>query len=164
MDCSRSPTSSRRPSFHCRLSNVEQRIELRVLSREAAERYEPRRVEVCISIGDPGAAPAQLSRGFVAVLRLAFNDIVAAPGAEDVLFAASHAEDVLRFVEHWPHVERIVVHCGAGASRSPGVALGLCDAFGWPVAELEGAFPSWNRLVRSVMAQRAAVSITPPET
>jgi predicted protein tyrosine phosphatase len=145
------------------LVGVEQRIELRVLSREAAERYGPRGVEVCISIGDPGAEPAQLSRAFVAVLRLAFNDIVAAQTADDVLFAAQHAGDVLRFVEQWPHVERIVVHCGAGVSRSPGVALGLCDAFGWPVAELEGAFPAWNRRVRSVIAQRAAAGIPPPE-
>lgn len=135
------------------LVGVEQRIELRVLSREAAERYEPCGVEVCISIGDPLAEPAQLSRAFAAVLRLTFNDIVAAPAAEDVLFAAEHAGDVFRFVEQWPHVERIVVHCQAGVSRSPGVALGLCDSFGWPVAELEGAFPSWNRLVRSVIAQ-----------
>jgi predicted protein tyrosine phosphatase len=137
------------------LSGVECRIEFWVLSREAAERYEPSGVEVCISIGDPGAAPAQLSRAFVAVLRLAFNDIVADPAPADVLFAAEHAGDVLRFVKQWPHVERIIVHCNAGVSRSPGVALGLCDAFGWPVAELEGAFPSWNRLVRSVLAQRS---------
>jgi predicted protein tyrosine phosphatase len=136
------------------LGGVEQRIELLVLSREAAERYEPSGVEVCISIGDPGAAPAQLSRGFVAVLRLAFNDIVADPVPADILFATEHAVDIVRFVEHWPHAERIVVHCNAGVSRSPGVALGLCDVFGWPVAELEGAFPSWNRLVRSELAER----------
>jgi predicted protein tyrosine phosphatase len=136
------------------LDGVQQRIEFLVLSREAAERYEPSGVEICISIGDPGAAPAQLSRAFVAVLRLAFNDIVAAPAPEDVLFAAEHARDVLRFLEQWPDVERIVVHCNAGVSRAPGVALGLCDAFGWPVAGLEGAFPSWNRLVRSVLGQR----------
>jgi predicted protein tyrosine phosphatase len=138
------------------LLGVDQRIELRVLSREAAERYEPRGVEVCISIGDPHAEPAQLSRAFAGVLQLAFNDIVADPAAEDVLFAAEHAAEVLRFVGEWPQVERIVVHCQAGVSRSPGVALGLSDVFGWPVAELEGAFPSWNRLVRSVIAQRAA--------
>ncbi|MFN2399509.1 MAG: hypothetical protein ABR543_12845 [Gemmatimonadaceae bacterium] len=135
------------------LVEVVQRIELCVLSREAAERYEPRGVEVGISIGDPLAEPAQLSRAFAAVLRLAFSDIVAAPAGEDVLFAAEHAGDVLRFVEQWPHVERIVVHCQAGVSRSPGVALGLCDVFGWPVAELEVAFPSWNTRVRSVIAQ-----------
>ena len=143
------------PLPRCMLGGVMQRIEIRVLSREAAERYEPCGVEVCISISDPDVAPAQLSRAFVAVLRLAFTDIVAAPAPEDVLFAAEHAGDILRFVELWPDVERIVVHCNAGVSRSPGVALGLCDAFGWPVAELEGAFPSWNRLVRSVLAQRS---------
>jgi predicted protein tyrosine phosphatase len=135
---------------------VDRCIELRVLSREAAERYVPRGVEVCISIGDPRAAPAQLSRDFAAVLQLAFNDIVADPSAEDVLFAVEHAAEVLGFVGEWPHVERIVVHCLAGVSRSPGVALGLCDAFGWPVAELEKAFPAWNRHVRSVLAGHAA--------
>ncbi len=143
------------------LVGVKQCIEFRVLSREAAERYEPRGVEVCISIGDPSAAPAKLSRAFAAVLRLTFNDIVAAPAEEDVLFAAEHAGDILQFLQQWPHVERIVVHCEFGASRSPGVALGLCDAFGWPVGELEGAFPSWNRLVRSVIAQRAAFGVAP---
>lgn len=137
------------------LVGVKQCIELRVLSREAAEQYEPRGIEVCISIGDPGALPARLSRAFAAVLRLTFNDIVAAPGEQDILFAAGHAGDILRFVQQWPHVQRIVVHCEFGASRSPGVALGLCDAFGWPVGELEGEFPSWNRLVRRLIAQKA---------
>jgi len=36
-------------------------------------------------------------------------------------------------------------------SRSPGVALGLCDLRGWATAELERSHPGWNRLVRSVM-------------
>jgi predicted protein tyrosine phosphatase len=126
-----------------------------VLSREAAERYEPRGVEVCISIGDPRAPPARLSRGFAAVLRLTFNDIESSPGDEDILFAPDHAGEILRFVAKWPDVDRIVVHCEFGVSRSPGVALGLCDSFDWPVRELEGAFPGWNRLVRRVIAQNA---------
>lgn len=132
---------------------MQQCIELRVLSREAAERYEPRGVEVCISIGDPTGPPAKLSPAFVAVLRLTFNDIVANPADEDVLFAAEHAGEIFRFVRQWPRIDRIVIHCEFGASRSPGVALGLCDAFGWPVGELEGAFPSWNRRVRAVIAR-----------
>ena len=153
---------------HCRqprcahiLLRVAHCIELLVLSREAAERYEPRGVEVCISIGDPNVAPAPLSRAFAAVLRLAFNDITCDPAPEDVLFATGHAGDVLGFVEQWRHADRIVVHCQAGVSRSPGVALGLCDALGWPASELEGEFPFWNRLVRTVIAQRAAVGSTP---
>jgi predicted protein tyrosine phosphatase len=137
------------------VKRTKESIELVVLSREAAERYEPNGKEICISIGDPHGNPAQLSDAFVAVLRLAFNDITAYPAPEDVLFAEEHAEEVLRFVEQWPDADRIVIHCHAGVSRSPGAALGLCDVLGWPVAELERAFPSWNRRVRSVIAQCA---------
>ena len=132
------------------------RIEFRVLSREAAERHEPLGAELCLSISDPHAPPAQLSPAFVAVLRLAFSDIEAAQTAEDVLFDAKHAAEIFQFVERWPTAERVVVHCHAGVSRSPAVALGLCDAFGWPAEELERAFPYWNRWVRSVMAQQVA--------
>ena len=44
-------------------------MELRVLSREAVERYQPERVEICVSISDPMAPPAMLSPGFAAILR-----------------------------------------------------------------------------------------------
>src|SRR5690349_23473441 len=33
-------------------------------------------------------------------------------------------------------VDRIVLHCNMGMSRSPGVALGLCDLHGWATAEI----------------------------
>src|SRR4051794_3356372 len=105
-------------------------MELSILSREAAERYEPRGVEICISISDPAAPAAELSPDFAAVLRLAFNDIVAVETAADVLFSPDHAATVVEFVEQWRHADRLVVHCHAGQSRSPGVALGLCDRFG----------------------------------
>jgi predicted protein tyrosine phosphatase len=131
---------------------VRQPLAFHVLSRADAECYQPRGVEACISIGDPGAAPAQLSHAFVAVLRLAFNDIVSDPGPGDVLFAPEHAREIIRFVDQCPRVDRFVVHCGAGVSRSPGVALGVSDAFGWPVLALERAFPGWNQRVRSVIA------------
>jgi predicted protein tyrosine phosphatase len=131
-------------------------MELRVLSREAVERYQPEGVEICISISDPASAPAELSPRFAAVLRLAFNDIVAVECPEDVLFATDHAAAVVEFVEQWQHADRLVVHCHAGASRSPGVALGLCDRFGWPAAALETSYPSWNRWVRQVLVGHRA--------
>jgi hypothetical protein len=126
-------------------------MELRVLSREAAERYEPQGIEICISITDPAAPPAELSRGFAAVLRLAFSDIVAKETPEDVLFAPDHAAAVVGFMERWRHADRLVVHCHAGVSRSPGVALGLCDRLGWSASGLEESYPSWNRWVREVL-------------
>ncbi|MFL5495765.1 MAG: hypothetical protein ACJ8DC_15390 [Gemmatimonadales bacterium] len=127
-------------------------MELCVLSREAAEQYQPRGLEICISIADPGVPPAQLSPRFAAVLRLAFSDIVAAETPVDVLFAPEHAAAVVEFVDRWRNAERLVVHCHVGVSRSPGVALGLCDRYGWAAAALEQGFPSWNRWVRQVLA------------
>jgi predicted protein tyrosine phosphatase len=127
-------------------------MDICVLSREAAERYRPGELEICISISDPEAPSAQLSSSFLAVLRLEFSDIVTAELPADVLFAHEHAAAIKQFLEQWPQAERLVIHCHAGVSRSPGVALGLCDSLGWPKAELERQYPSWNRWVRQVLS------------
>jgi predicted protein tyrosine phosphatase len=123
-----------------------------VLSREEAERYEPGGREICISIADPDADPAHLSSGFAAVLRLNFTDIIEKGEPSDVLFSEDHARAIREFIDAWPDARRIVVHCHAGMSRSPGVALGLCDIRGWATAELERLHPGWNRLVRTALA------------
>jgi predicted protein tyrosine phosphatase len=129
-------------------------MDLCIFSREAAERYQPQGLEVCISIADPEVPPAQLSPRFAAVLRLAFSDITAVETPADVLFATQHAAAIVEFVDRWRQAERLVVHCHVGVSRSPGVALGLCDRYGWPAAELEQGYPFWNRWVRKVLAER----------
>lgn len=128
--------------------------ELVVLSREDAESYEPSGTrEVCISISDPDAEPARVSPKFASVLRLYFNDITERGEPTDILFAQEHAQSITRFIDGWPSAERIVVHCNMGVSRSPGVALGLCDLRGWATAKLERSHPGWNRLVRTVMKE-----------
>jgi predicted protein tyrosine phosphatase len=129
--------------------------ELLVLSREDAERYEPMGREICISIADPDAQPARVSASFMAVLRLHFHDVTERGDPSDILFALDHAQTIHEFVESWPHAERVVVHCNMGVSRSPGVALGLCDVRGWATASLERSHPGWNRLVRTLMVQSA---------
>lgn len=122
-----------------------------VLSREEAEAYEPRGKEICISISDPDAPPADVSPRFAAVLRLNFDDVTERGESSDILFAEDHAREIRKFLDSWPMAERVMVHCNAGVSRSPGVALGLCDLSGWATAELERSHPGWNRLVRSVL-------------
>jgi predicted protein tyrosine phosphatase len=124
-----------------------------VLSRENAEVYEPRGREICISISDPDAQPARISPRFAAVLRLYFDDVTVKGEPSDILFAREHAAQIGQFVEEWPDAERVVVHCNMGVSRSPGVALGLCDVRGWATAQLERSHPGWNRLVRTVMKE-----------
>ena len=131
-------------------------MNVRVLSREGAEQYRPKGREICVSIIDPDAAPAHLSTDFLAILRLAFSDIVAAQTEADVLFGSEHAAAILDFVDQWPQAEGLIIHCHVGASRSPGVALGLCDVFGWPTATLERDHPAWNRWVRQVLATHGA--------
>jgi predicted protein tyrosine phosphatase len=125
-----------------------------VLSREDAERYEPGVREICISIADPDADPALVSKDFLAVLRLNFTDIIEQGDPTDVLFSEDHARAIREFIDTWPDATRIVVHCHAGISRSPGVALGLCDIRGWATAELERSHPGWNRLVRTALAAK----------
>jgi predicted protein tyrosine phosphatase len=126
-----------------------------VLSREEAERYEPRGKEICISISDPDAPPARVSSRFAAVFRLNFDDVIERGEPDDILFAEDHAREITKFLNAWPDAERVMVHCNAGVSRSPGVALGLCDLRGWATAALERSHPGWNRLVRSVFATQA---------
>jgi len=132
--------------------------ELVVLSREDAECYAPSLKEICISISDPDAEPANISAAFVAVLRLHFDDVTQRGLPSDILFAQDHARAIVDFVDEWPDADRVMVHCNMGVSRSPGVALGLCDARGWATAELERSHPGWNRLVRSVMNKAATNS------
>ena len=126
--------------------------QLLILSRRRAEAYQPEGVEICISISDPDLGEARLSEKFAAVLRLAFFDLLSPVIGQSIVFGAEHAEAVVRFVEAWPKPDRIVIHCGAGLSRSPGIALGLCDRAGWPTESLERSYPLWNTLVRSVLA------------
>ena len=123
-----------------------------LLSRDRAERYEPQGTEICISITDPGAPDVALADAFADVLRLEFHDIAAAGTRGEVLFSPEHAQRIREFVGAWPQATRIVVHCTGGASRSPGVALGLCDLHAWPATALERAKPFWNSHVRAVLA------------
>ncbi|HEY1953251.1 MAG TPA: hypothetical protein VGG76_10620, partial [Gemmatimonadaceae bacterium] len=99
-----------------------------------------------------------ISPSFQAVLRLQFDDVVQRSDPADILFAEEHALKIVAFMEQWADVDRVILHCNMGVSRSPGVALGLCDVRGWATAELERSHPGWNRLVRGVIAQSFANS------
>jgi predicted protein tyrosine phosphatase len=128
-----------------------------VLSRSAAIEYEPAAAtEVCISITNPGGIQVEvpLSPRFADVLRLAFSDIAGpSPFPFDVLFSREHARTIIAFVERWRMADRIVVHCVGGRSRSPAVAMALCDRFGWSTAALQERYPLWNPWVRAELAE-----------
>jgi hypothetical protein len=145
----------RRPAFlEIKWTRRKRPPEIVVLSASDAAAYEPSGREVCISITDPNADAARLSAKFAGVLRLSFTDIAApSPFSFDRLFAAEQARAIVDFVRRWPDIERIVVHCIAGRSRSPAVALGISDLHGWPISTLEEQFPLWNTWVRDELVR-----------
>lgn len=127
-----------------------------VLSAMRAADYEPQDTAVCVSITDPDHPDVPLSGRFAAILRLRFSDIDQPSGLpEHTLFNRSHARTLLNFLRRWSHVDTIVVHCRAGLSRSPAIAIALAELNGLPVAELEKEHPLWNKHVRATVVAAA---------
>ena len=128
--------------------------EVLILSEQRARLYEPSGREVCISITNPEGPVPTLSSGFAAILRIAFTDIARpSPFTWDLLFNDEHASQIIDFVREWEGADRIVIHCMAGQSRSPGVAMGLCELFAWDLADLEQRYPLWNTWVREELVR-----------
>ncbi len=78
---------------------------------------------VVVSIHDPDKEPAILSPEWGAVLRLAFHDkedeVLARLTGLWRLFSDRQAQACLDFVREHSQAEGVLVHCFAGASRSP---------------------------------------------
>lgn len=77
-----------------------------------------------ISISTPGWPAPDLAQ-FSKMLQVEFDD-VESPAPGKVLFDASHARVIIAFVEELHTAEAVfdlVVHCMAGMSRSPAIAL-----------------------------------------
>lgn len=133
---------------------------IRVLSLEDAEKYKPEEGEVCISIVSPNHR-AHLQDGWHDVLELRFSDVSDGMpiGSLAVPFDIDMANEVVAFVKaNWGRP--IVVHCEAGISRSPGVALALHEMLEgkYPAAPLEEHYRYHNRLVRRLILKAAGLS------
>ena len=126
-----------------------------ILRRTAAATYTPSDVEVCISISDRDAPDLVLSPNFKEVLRLRFDDVDERDVGSGyfVDFNETHATDILTFVDRWRSADRIVVHCRAGFSRSPAVAIGLSEVFEWPLGTLVGDHPLFNKWIRKELVR-----------
>lgn len=135
-------------------SGAPEQMNIRVLNLADAEAYEPGPNEVCISITSP-AVQAELQGGWRAMLRLQFSDIdVVLParwnvGSVTTLFTGKMAHQVVKFAREHADAD-FVVHCEAGISRSPGVALALHEILTGepPGATLEQQYSLHNRFVR----------------
>lgn len=118
---------------------------------EAVEHTPHRRLGV-ISITTPGDGEAELHDGWVAVMRLAFDDVDAPEGA-DVAFDALMARDIVLWVfAHKDEIDMLIVHCDAGISRSAAVAKWVAETFGLPFPE---GYPLYNKRVYRMLVEAA---------
>ncbi len=121
-----------------------------VYPRWRAQLCDPGVRHVIISITDPppdgGPLKAPIRFGREGVLRLEFDDFdLAKIGQHDAYLLDSafrgrtirewamqpeHAVKIWDFMEQHADVEAVIVHCEAGASRSPSVAMALADVLG----------------------------------
>ena len=67
----------------------------------------------------------------------------------------------IEFINHWQDVDQIVIHCTAGMSRSPGLALGICELRRWPIEELQRKHPSWNKWVQKEFVRVGRTTASP---
>ena len=115
-----------------------------VLNRIGMSKFSNDSPFVVISINDPGESmpPLEYDRNRIDILPLYVHDIDSVNLEEKgyVLFNKSHAEDIIEFSERYKDkVNTIVVHCGAGISRSAGVGAALLRIYNGSDEEIFGS-------------------------
>ena len=113
------------------------------LSESAAVQLSPRAESAILSISNPGDQ-APLQPGWDHICRIAFADAsyneqtIASYGRMWKLSSLGfptkeHALAIRRFLDDLPpHIDTLIVHCGAGVSRSGAVAKYASERFGIP--------------------------------
>ena len=115
----------------------------------------PEGQESIISITSRGAAPADLSDSWLAVLRIEFDDVdpdELAPSEfenELVQLSQQQATEIAEFVLEKALISTtLVVHCKFGQSRSPAVAKAICEHFR---IDFPPEFKSHNKFVHNLV-------------
>lgn len=113
---------------------------IEVMSRIEAESLDGKPDWLVISIREPGQDLPRLQPGWGAVLSLSFHD------KEDVqlanrtglwrMFSAEDAQACWEFVKsHALAASGLIVHCGAGLSRSPAIARAIAKNLKLPIGD-----------------------------
>lgn len=146
---------------------------LLVLPKSAASNFTYDKPWACISIGcEPGDWPKINKCQQIDLLQIAFADLDVRhqkeleehkPDRELIFFNENHAIKIWDFVEkNWDKVEILMVHCLAGASRSPAVAAAIAlKKYGNDNLYFKIYTP--NRLVYRTLLETAGLSVKPHE-
>lgn len=106
-------------------------MEIKIMSYEAVLHYQPPAHRTCsiIRILEPNEKQENLKykERYKEILELHFHDVVESIGLpSDIrLFGSEEAKRVLEFFQNNRDIDILVIHCHAGISRSPAVALGM---------------------------------------
>lgn len=108
-------------------------MKIRIMSFEQALNYQPLSNERCsiIRILEPNEKQEKLKyeEYFDDILELFFDDIVGTEyeylPSNIRLFTKNDAKRVLNFFQKNRNIDSLIIHCFAGISRSPAIALGL---------------------------------------
>jgi predicted protein tyrosine phosphatase len=140
-------------------------LDVVVMSQFEARRYEPGLDDVCISIWSKAWSdgPPKLSRRFVEVLTLEFDDVdYTDRGTEGaVTISDADADRVIDFVRRHRGRKTLVVHCFAGVSRSRTVAATLGRLFGVMDGVYTGRSPTLAQQLEEAYERQGGVSATP---
>jgi predicted protein tyrosine phosphatase len=123
-----------------------------IYSRAAIERLPVHDVpHLIISITSAAEDVARVPEGphTLELVRVSFLDVAEGqPGA----MTEAHAASILAaFERHRGRLERVVLHCDAGVSRSPGVALALATLVGADSTEIRRRYAPNGHVVQTIL-------------
>ena len=138
-------------------------MEFFVYSRAAIERIAPHDVphlivSITSSIDDIARLPE--NEHTLGVVRLVFLDVPAhlpAPMTSD-----DAAEILDAFARHRDRIERVIVHCDAGVSRSPAVAVALARIAGQDDRDLLARYRPNPHVLETMTREAARRILSPP--
>jgi predicted protein tyrosine phosphatase len=133
-------------------------MEIVILSRswfEDRQRFPIKATDMIISVVTPGFSyPRLFDPQLIGVPRLTleFYDVMRFEESGDQIFAPISEEQATKIVDfvldYFTRSDRMVIHCDAGESRSPGVAIGLARYFEFSSENrLRDLYPRFNLTV-----------------
>lgn len=133
----------------------ENKLNIVVSNRSRSEAFRPDTSEqwAAISIFTPDNEPAKLV-GFKKVLHLCFDDVCSMDPTLS-RFTPQMAEKAWAFVDDiiGLGISNLLVHCDAGRSRSPGMAIAIDEMIN-KVTDRAAKHPTYNSLVYSTMIHK----------
>lgn len=137
-----------------------------ILPRSGARQFVYDKPWACISIASERAELPKLNKvQQVAILQETFEDLDGCsavfeklfPEKAANLFTTDHANRIWDFVEHWWNdIDLLMVHCYAGASRSPAIGKAISDVYYPELSHYYDMMFQPNKLVYETMRNAQA--------